>query len=56
MWALVIGTVIVFAIGIFMIAWIIFKTDPKNIDLEWLNYSSCIWFTFSTFIGESVMR
>ena len=25
-------------------------------DHEWLSYSSCIWFTFSTFIGESVMR
>ena len=56
MWCLVIGTVLVFAVGILVIAWIIYRTDPSKVDHEWLSYSSCVWFTFSTFIGESVMR
>ena len=56
MWCLVIGTVLVFAVGILVIAWVLYKTDPKKVDHEWLSYSSCVWFTFSTFIGESVMR
>ena len=31
-------------------------SSKLQVDHEWLSYSSCIWFTFSTFIGESVMR
>ena len=56
MWATVIGTVVIFAFGIFLTSWILFKTDEGSVDHEWLQYSNCIWFTFSTFIGESVMR
>ena len=56
MWATVIGTVVVFAFGIFLTSWILYKTNEKSVDPEWLHYSNCIWFTFSTFIGESVMR
>ena len=56
MWCLIIGTVLVFAVAILLISWIIYKIDPKNIDHDWLSYSACVWFTFSTFIGESVMR
>jgi len=56
MWLLIIGTIFAFSLGILLIAWIIFKTQPLQIDPEWLSYSNCVWFTFSTFIGESVMR
>ena len=56
MWEIVIGTVIVVAVAIFMISWILHFRDPKLVDEDWLSFSNCIWFTFSTFIGESVMR
>ena len=56
MWSLVIGTVLIFALGILVNSLILFMTDPSKVDHEWLSYSSCVWFTFSTFIGESVMR
>ena len=56
MWSIIIGMVLVFGIAILLISWIIFKINPKDIDEEWLSYSACVWFTFSTFIGESVMR
>ena len=56
MWSIIISMVLVFGIAILLISWIIFKINPKDIDEEWLSYSSCVWFTFSTFIGESVMR
>ena len=56
MWSLVIGMVLVFAFGILINSLILYKIDPGMVDHEWLSYSSCVWFTFSTFIGESVMR
>ena len=56
MWSLVIGMVLVFAFGILINSRILYKIDPGMVDHEWLSYSSCVWFTFSTFIGESVMR
>ena len=34
MWLLVIGTVLVFAVGILVIAWILYITDPSKVDLK----------------------
>ena len=31
MWLLVIGTVLVFAVGILVIAWILYITDPSKV-------------------------
>ena len=56
MWSLVIGTILLFSLGLLGIAFILHKTDPDSIDPEWLTYGNCCWFSFSTFIGESVMR
>ena len=33
MWLLVIGTVLVFAVGILVIAWILYITDPSKVAL-----------------------
>ena len=56
MWSLVIGTILLFSLGLLGIATILYKTNPDRIDPEWLTYGNCCWFSFSTFIGESVMR
>ena len=34
MWLLVIGTVLVFAVGILVIAWILYITDPSKVGLN----------------------
>ena len=56
MWSIIIGMVLLFGFAILIVSWIAFKINPKAIDKDWLSYSACVWFTFSTFIGESVMR
>ena len=56
MWSIVIATILLFSLGLMMMAWLLQKIDPERIDPEWLSYGNCCWFSFSTFIGESVMR
>ena len=56
MWSIVITTILLFSLGLMMMAWLLYKTNPDRIDPEWLTYGNCCWFSFSTFIGESVMR
>ena len=56
MWSIVIATILLFSLGLMMMAWLLNKIDPDRIDPEWLTYGNCCWFSFSTFIGESVMR
>ena len=56
MWSIVIVTILLFSLGLMMMAWLLHKINPERIDPEWLNYGNCCWFSFSTFIGESVMR
>ena len=54
-WFLVIVVVLLFAITLVLIAslmqWLGYGEDN-----EWKDFSNCLWFSFSTFIGESVMR
>ena len=56
MWSIVIATILLFSLGLMMMAWLLQKINPERIDPEWLTYGNCCWFSFSTFIGESVMR
>ena len=56
MWSIVIATILLFSLGLMMMAWLLHKINPERIDPEWLTYGNCCWFSFSTFIGESVMR
>ena len=55
MWLLVIVTVLVFAGSLKVMATITQKMG-KGEDDGWMHFSNCAWFSFSTFIGESVMR
>ena len=55
MWLLVIVTVLVFAGSLVIMATITQKLG-KGEDDDWMRFSNCAWFSFSTFIGESVMR
>ena len=55
MWLLVIVTVLVFAGSLVIMATITQKMG-KGEDDDWMHFSNCAWFSFSTFIGESVMR
>ena len=56
MWSLVIGTILLFSLGLMAMARILQMTNPLGVDSDWLSYGNCCWFSFSSFIGESVMR
>ena len=55
MWLLVIVTVLVFAGSLVVMATITMKIGQGEDD-DWRQFGNCVWFSFSTFIGESVMR
>ena len=55
MWLLVIVTVLVFAGSLVVMATITQKIGQGEDD-DWRQFGNCVWFSFSTFIGESVMR
>ena len=55
MWLLVIVTVLIFSTSLVVMATITQKLG-KGEDDDWKSFGNCTWFSFSTFIGESVMR
>ena len=55
MWLLVIVTVLVFAGSLVVMATITEKIGQGE-ENDWRQFGNCVWFSFSTFIGESVMR
>ena len=36
MWGVVIGTLMLFALGILASAWILYATDPGKVSLQWI--------------------
>jgi len=55
MWVFVVTSVLCFPIYLLIIFTISNKIHSSE-DTEWTSLGNCTWFTFATFIGESVMR
>ena len=55
MWMLVIVAVLMFA-GTLVVMAFLMQVIGYREDNDWKDFSSCLWFSFATFIGESVMR
>ena len=47
--------ILLFAGTLVLIAYLMQLLSHEE-DSDWKDFSNCLWFSFSTFIGESVMR